>query len=159
LIALHTGANYIAEQQNPFRNLAPMTPRLSLTPALRTCARFACVIAMLVLSLPAHAGNDWYKLGYSEGYLKQEQICQQQMQQRVSAHVRDITSENARLRDEVGRLRELLTENQQGQGSASSETAQAGQYFEYPDEAQQTSGLRDGSPRNAAGVMEDDTGG
>lgn len=66
-------------------------------------------LALWGAATPAHAVNDWYKMGYSEGYLRQERICQQQIRQQVQAQFEQIQNENQRLRQELARLREQVS--------------------------------------------------
>jgi Skp family chaperone for outer membrane proteins len=124
-------------------------------------ARFQSMRLMLCLALavfgfvaPAHAMNDWYKMGYSDGYLRQERLCQQQMQQRVQAQFAQVHDENQRLRNELIRLRAEMEKQHanQARGGAQTKAQQTAQsqFFEYP-------AVRDdGRPRRAATVMDDD---
>jgi Skp family chaperone for outer membrane proteins len=127
-------------------------------------------LAALVLSavaMPAYAVNDWYKVGYSEGYLRQERVCQQQLQQQVQAHFGQINDENKRLRQELTRLRAMLDSQKAGAGSpngnppvqpASAQAVQS-QYFEYPENRNPVGVREDGLPTRAASRLDDDNDG
>lgn len=129
-------------------------------------------LAALVLSaaaMPAYAVNDWYKVGYSEGYLRQERVCQQQLQQQVQAHFGQINDENKRLRQELTRLRALLDSQKAGAAGSSANgnphvqpaSAQAvqSQYFEYPEDRNPAGVREDGLPRHSASKLDDDNDG
>jgi hypothetical protein len=51
--------------------------------------------AFVFFSTPASAYNDWYRIGYSQGYLQKEREAQQ------------LASENQRLREELSRLKQV----------------------------------------------------
>ncbi len=129
-----------------------------------------CLVALVFVTAasPAHAVNDWYKMGYSEGYLHQERLCQQQMQRQVRAQFDQLATENQRLRQELIRLRQQLDGQQvaadtQNASAAAAQNVQAvqpqdvpSQYFAYPN-PQTPDGVRDDSlPRNAANTLDAD---
>ena len=121
-------------------------------PTARLPRLILCLVALVFVgvAMPAHAVNDWYKVGYSEGYLRQEQICQQQLQQRISAQFEQISSENQRLRQELIRLRQIIDSQQGGNPQLDQQAL-----------GQSATLVRDDSmpQRSAANVMSDDDSG
>jgi hypothetical protein len=117
-------------------------------------------LALMALATPAHAANDWYKMGYTEGYLYQERLCQQQLQQKVQLQYERLNTENQRLRQEVIRLRQLVEAQAATVPAATQENAQA-QYFQYPtgDQPDKFSGNAAAPAQNAAAVPTDDDSG
>lgn len=85
---------------------------------------FLAGVAAVVCSLsaaqanPAQGMNDWYRVGYTEGWLQKEKTCTRQMQVQSA----QIIEENARLRQEIAALREQM-QQVQGQNNQSADIA------------------------------------